>query len=295
MIETPGSQGDFGVKCSNSWGHNFTSLLVFTLRRTERVNALLEEYLRHFVSASQKDWVKLLDVAQFCYNMQKSEASGHSPFELATGQQPLAPHTVASGYRGKSPAAYHFAKDWQEQTDLAKAYLEKAAKRMKKWADPKRRPVEYKEGDLVMMKVQPQQFKAFRKIHKGLIRRYEGPFPVIKKVGKVSYQLPAKLKIHPVFHASCLKPYHADKEDPSRGVSKRAPMTMTTAFDKDVECIMADRWITRRGVKPYTEYLVKCKGLPESEASWEHADTLWQYEDKIRAFHEEDSTRTSTD
>lgn len=114
---------------------------------------MLEEYLRHFVSASQKDWVKLLDVAQFCYNMQKSEASGHSPFELATGQQPLAPHTVASGYRGKSPAAYHFAKDWQEQTDLAKAYLEKAAKRMKKWADPKRRPVEYKEGDLVMMKV----------------------------------------------------------------------------------------------------------------------------------------------
>jgi len=33
--------------------------------QTERVNALLELYLRHYVSANQKDWVKLLDVAQF--------------------------------------------------------------------------------------------------------------------------------------------------------------------------------------------------------------------------------------
>ena len=31
--------------------------------QTERVNALLELYLRHFVSANQKDWAKLLDVA----------------------------------------------------------------------------------------------------------------------------------------------------------------------------------------------------------------------------------------
>ncbi|XXG74408.1 hypothetical protein AAC387_Pa07g3135 [Persea americana] len=31
----------------------------------ELINALLELYLRQFVSANQKDWVKLLDVAQF--------------------------------------------------------------------------------------------------------------------------------------------------------------------------------------------------------------------------------------
>lgn len=31
--------------------------------QTERVNALLELCLRHFVSANQRDWAKLLDVA----------------------------------------------------------------------------------------------------------------------------------------------------------------------------------------------------------------------------------------
>ncbi|RVW88473.1 Transposon Ty3-I Gag-Pol polyprotein [Vitis vinifera] len=60
--------------------------------QTERVNALLELYLRYFMSANQNDWAKLLDIAQFLYNLQKSETTNKSPFELATWQQPLTPH-----------------------------------------------------------------------------------------------------------------------------------------------------------------------------------------------------------
>ena len=78
--------------------------------QTERVNALLELYLRHFVSANQKDWVKLLNIAQFSYNLQRSEATNKSPFELATRQQPLTPHTLMIGYIGKSPTVFKFAK-----------------------------------------------------------------------------------------------------------------------------------------------------------------------------------------
>jgi hypothetical protein len=37
-----------------------------------------------------------------------------------------------------------------------------------------------------MVNLQPQQFKTFRKVHKGLIRKYECPFPVKKKVGKAA-------------------------------------------------------------------------------------------------------------
>jgi hypothetical protein len=275
--------------------HFSTSFHPQTDGQTERVNALLELYLRHFVSANQQDWAKLLDVAQFSYNLQKSESTNHSPFELATGQQPLTPHTVAAGYDGRSPAAFKFAKGWQEQADVARSYLDKATKKMKKWADKKRRHVEYQVGDLVLVKLLPQQFKSLRKVHKGLVRRYEGPFPIIKKVGKVSYQvqLPPKLKIHPVFHVSYLKPYHADMENPSRGESSRAPTAVVTSYDKEAEYIMADRVIRRRGVPPSTEYLVKWKRLPESEASWEAEDALWQFRDQIQRFKEEGATRTS--
>nr|GFA56542.1 hypothetical protein CTI12_AA187700 [Tanacetum cinerariifolium] len=230
----------------------------------ERVNALLELYLRHYVSANQHDWAKLLDVAQFSYNMQRSEATGKSPFELVTGRQPLTPNALAASYEGSSPAAYKTMKEWHEQADMARASLDKATKRMKK------------------------------KVHKGLIRRYEGPFPVIGRVGKVSYrvQLPPKLKIHPVFHVSFLKPYHGDEEDPERGVSKRAPTAVVTSYDREVEEILADRTIRRRGVPSYKEYLIKWCDLPDSEASWEAKDLLWQFAEEIKRYHEDGTTRT---
>lgn len=65
--------------------HFSTSFHPQTDGQTERVNALLELYLRHFVSANKKNWVKLLDVAQFSYNLQRSESIQQSAFELATG------------------------------------------------------------------------------------------------------------------------------------------------------------------------------------------------------------------
>ncbi|RVW28374.1 Transposon Tf2-11 polyprotein [Vitis vinifera] len=199
------------------------------------------------------------------------------------------------GYTGRSPAAFKFAKGWHEQADIARSYLDKAAKKMKKWADKKRRHTEYKVGDMVLVKLLPQQFKSLRPVHKGLVRRYEGPFPILGKVGKVSYrvELPPRLKIHPVFHASYLKPYHEDKDNPSRGLSKRAPTAVVTSYDKEVELVLADRVIRRRGVPPATEYLVKWKGLPESEASWEPAEALWQFQEQIERFRAEGATRTS--
>ena len=59
--------------------------------QTERINALLEEYLMHYVTATQKNWVDLLDTAHLCYNLQRSSKTRMSPFELAIGVQPRVP------------------------------------------------------------------------------------------------------------------------------------------------------------------------------------------------------------
>ncbi|KAH9648372.1 Endonuclease [Citrus sinensis] len=262
--------------------------------QTERINGLLEMYLRHYVSAHQRDWAKLLDIAQFSYNLQRSEATGKSPFEIIMGFQPMTPNAIASTYGGKSPAAHKLAREWHEEADITRAYLDKAARKMKKWADTRRRHVEYKEGDQVMIKLLPQQFKTLRKVHKGLVRCYEGSFRVVRRVGNVSYQLqlPPRLKIHPVFHVSLLKPYHEDMGEPSRGELRRAPTAVVTAFDKDVDYIIADRTVSRRGVPAHSEYLVKWKNLPESEATWEREDDLWQFAEHIQHFKHESATRT---
>ena len=49
------------------------------------MNFLLELYLRYFASTNQKDWAKLLDVVQFSYDLQMSETTNKSLFELAMG------------------------------------------------------------------------------------------------------------------------------------------------------------------------------------------------------------------
>jgi hypothetical protein len=153
----------------------------------------------------------------------------------------------------------------------------------------------YVKGDLVMVKLLPNKLKSPRNVHKGLVRRYEGPFPVIKHVGKVAYQvqLSSKRKIHNVFHVSLLKPFHGNDKDPGRSKSTHAPTAKVTKFDKEVESILADRVTRRRGVPNYTEYLVKWKDLPDEEVSWEQEDLLWQFADFIHRYKDESATRTS--
>ncbi|XP_050387307.1 uncharacterized protein LOC126803565 [Argentina anserina] len=222
------------------------------------------------------------------YTVEQSEATNKSHFKIVLGQQPTTPISLVTRYEWNSSTTFKFAKSWHEQIELARAALHKAAKRMKKWANKKRRHVEFKEGDLVLVKLLPQQFKAFRKVHKGLIRRYEGSFEVIKRVGKVSYKfnLPPKLKIHLVFHVSMLKPYNEDEEDPSRGISHRAHTSVVTNSDKEVDKVLVDRVIRRQGVPSYKEYLIKWRGMPNTKVNWESEDTLGQFKDKIQQYNE---------
>ncbi|XP_072953425.1 uncharacterized protein [Typha angustifolia] len=165
---------------------------------------------------------------------------------------------------------------------------------MKKWVEKNRRPRDFKKGDLVLVKLQPASLKFFRKVHKELARKYEGLFPVINKVGNVSYrvQLPAWLKIHPAFHVSFLKPYHVDREDPSCNVSSW-PNPITTSLERQVDTILADRVRTLPNGAMEAEYFVKWKNLPMSEASWELEEALRHEEDKVQAYRKKKLVSTS--
>ena len=50
-------------------------------------------------------------------------------------QQLLLPYIVTETNKGINLKAYHFMKDWKKNIEVAYVYLEKASKRMKKWAD----------------------------------------------------------------------------------------------------------------------------------------------------------------
>ena len=125
------------------------------------------------------------------------------------------PHVIDHPHASKNRQAHNFTKEWKESLKVARACLERASKGMKKWANMKRRPLEFQSGDKVLIKLRPEQFWFRGQRDQRLVRKYEGPVEVIEKVGKASYrvQLPSWMKIHLVIHVSNLKPYHPDPDD----------------------------------------------------------------------------------
>ncbi|KAE8715253.1 Detected protein of unknown function [Hibiscus syriacus] len=153
--------------------------------------------------------------------------------------------------------------------------------------------VNFEVGDLVLAKL--ANVLRHADVHKGLVRRYEGPFRVVKRVGTMAYklELPPTIRAYPVIHVSLLKPYHQDTEDPDRGKSHRAPVGVAISYDKEIQDIQAERVIRRPGHRPRHEYFVLWKGQPECEGSWEHAEGLWQFKTRIDQFHARRVTRAS--
>ena len=183
-----------------------------------------------------------------------------SPFEVTIGFQPRTPLDVLvteQPGRNVSPATYKFAKSQQDLLDEARDSLEKASRHMKKYADKGRRPLEFEEGEKVLLKLTPQIWKKIinKQFQRGLIPKYDGSFEVVKRIGNVTYKLkpPERLKLHPTFHVSFLKLYHHDPS-PKRVQAKRNPPMVRVEFGKkrlQASCGIG-RWATGRTSGPST-------------------------------------------
>ena len=245
--------------------------------QTERFNCMLKEHPCHFVAARQKNWAQLLDIAQFCFNVLTSSSTQRNPFEIVCGRQLVLSHLVDHPYAGKNPQAHNFTRKLKQTMDIARAYLEKVSKRMKKWTDKKRRPLEFQAEDQVLIKLLSKHIQLWGRKNQHLVRKYERPVEVLKKVENTSYRvaLPTWMKIHPIIHASNLKSCHSDPDDMQRNVTVRPTIDLSQKEDKEVEEILAER--VRKGRRPTRrihDYLVKWKNLHVEETSWKRVEDL---------------------
>ena len=100
-----------------------------------------------------------------------------------------------------------------EKIKLIRERLLVAQSRQKSYADQRRRPLEFAEGDFMFLKVSPKKgIVRFGKKGK-LAPRFVGPFKVVQRIGEVAYRLALPLQlslVHDIFHVSMLRKYHPE-------------------------------------------------------------------------------------
>ena len=283
--------------------------------QTERTNRTLEQYLRIFARHSPSTWHSLLPHAELSYNNATHSATGFSPFYLVYNYHPNFPLDLFRGpVEGRNDTVESLFNTHQSIHEQARDALQKAVAHMEKHAK-NGPPAPFQSGDLVLV-----HRAAFRK-HPDIaeLRKFDdrwfGPFEVTKVVNPNAYQLqlPPNFKQHKVININFLHPYrqslrfprpHPDSVRPAAepdASSDQDDDNDNTLDQYEVESILLHRIglptlrrsSTRLSVdeqlkisdkpKDY-EFLIKWKGYPMEENTWEPFGHLKHAIDILRSY-----------
>ena len=113
--------------------------------------------------------------------------------------------------------------------------------------------------------------------------KFLGPFRIRRVVNSNAYELdlPAAMRIHPVLNANRLKAYQDGAlAFPSRPVTDARPAPEVTLAD-GAEVYEVESILAHRGTGTRAQYLVKWRGYPHSESTWEKRSSLVDAQDAI--------------
>ena len=267
--------------------------------QTERINQIVETYLRCYVNFDQNDWVEYLPTAQASYNSTPVESTNYSPFYANYGFEPDLHRPPHKGEHADK--AIIMADKLKELHQELRVQLEFIRKRMAKYADPKRigGPT-FQEGDMVYLlrhdrNKKQANIKTNRPSDK-LDYKKLGPYKVLKKIGPVNYEIDMPIKegqrgktIHPRFHISLLEKALVDEE--TGEIIHDEIIIEGEELDYEVEEL---RQIKFDEQARCPKYLVKWKNYPEEDNSWEPIENLEGSKALVDDFHRTLNLRRST-
>ena len=248
---------NISMKLSSPFHHQTNGL-------TERVNSVVEQFLRCYSNFKGSNWHNYLFLAEFCYNNSIQESLNKSPFYANYGYNPRFSPAVPSSI--DVPRAEEFTTNLAKLFKQLKENLKQARNKQEKFANQHRiKAPEFKVNDKVWI----NSSLILRNKNKKLKPRKLGPYKIIEKVSPVTYKIdfPKNIRIHPIIHVSELEPYY--KDNFKRKKEPPPPIIVNDEEEYEVEEILDKR-------KHYgkIQYLIKWKGYPLSEASWEPEENL---------------------
>jgi hypothetical protein len=208
--------------------------------QSERVIQILDDLLRACALEFGGNWEEHLSLVEFTYNNNYQSTIGMAPFEALYGRKcrtPLCWEEVGD----KKLYGAELIQITTEKVRIIKDRMKVAQDRQKKYADIRRRPLEFCPGDKVFLKVAPWKHMLRFGMKGKLALRFIGPFEIQKCIGPVSYEinLPSQLaKVHNVFHVSLLRKTNVD---PSR-VLPQVPVEVKEDLTLEVRPIKILDW-----------------------------------------------------
>lgn len=232
--------------------------------QAEKSNQTVEIALRHFVDYNQESWTSYLPQIEFAINTSINDTTKCSPYKLLYGIEPRdALSEIVGAEVSTSPSA-------EERTDyincirkLASNAIAFAQARQARYYDMRHEAKEFKVGDDVMLSLRDFRVPGIQGNKIGPKRI--GPFKVLKRHGKLAYELelPAAYRIHPVVNIAKLEPASPD----SHRHSRPPPLISEEGVDEyEVNRILDQRYVRNR-----LQYLIDWKGYPPEERTWEPA------------------------
>jgi hypothetical protein len=218
-------------------------------------------------------WDKNLPWAEFSYNNSYQERLKMTPFETLYGRQCRTPLNWIEPEE-KAIFGPNIVVEVEATVHRIQENLKVAKLRQESYANRRRRPLQFEAGDHVYLKVSPMKgVKRFGVTGK-LSPRYNGPFQILEKCGKVAYKLelpPSLAGVHDIFHVSPLK--KCLKAPMDVVLPEVAPLdTDLTYPEHSIKILDQKSHVTRRKMIKF--YKIQWSNHTEEEATWKSEDFL---------------------